>query len=92
MKNLTKKEKIVIIGASSLQFGMGSVGSIINSDVLQSSTISLHDINKTNLDLVTESCKEAIEQKNLDFELESTIDRKKALKNATSNRAKKLRF
>jgi len=80
---LTKKDKIVIIGAGSLQFGLGSVGSIINSDVLQGSTISLHDINETNLKLVTESCKDAIEQKNLDFELESTIDRKKALKNAT---------
>ncbi len=83
MKNLTKKEKIVIIGAGSLQFGLGSVGSIINSEVLHGSTISLHDINETNLDLVTQSCKEAIEQKHLDFELESTIDRKKALKNAT---------
>ena len=80
---MTKKEKIVIIGAGSLQFGLGSVGSIINSDVLQGSTISLHDINQTNLDLVTESCKDAIEQKNLDFELESTTERKKALKNAT---------
>jgi len=80
---LTKKEKIVIIGAGSLQFGLGSVGSIINSEVLQGSTISLHDINETNLKLVTESCKDAIEQKNLDFELESTIERKKALKNAT---------
>jgi len=80
---LPKKEKIVLIGAGSLQFGLGSVGSIINSDVLQGSTVSLHDINQTNLDLVTESCKDAIEQKNLDFELESTIDRKKALKNAT---------
>jgi len=80
---LPKKEKIVLIGAGSLQFGLGSVGSIINSDILQGSTVSLHDINQTNLDLVTESCKDAIEQKNLDFELESTIDRKKALKNAT---------
>ncbi len=80
---MTKKEKIVLIGAGSLQFGLGSVGSIINSDILQGSTVSLHDINQTNLDLVTESCKDAIEQKNLDFNLESTIDRKKALKNAT---------
>lgn len=80
---LTKKEKIVIIGAGSLQFGLGSVGSVINSELLQGSTISLHDINQTNLDLVTLSCKEAIKQKNLDFDLESTIDRKKALKNAT---------
>jgi alpha-galactosidase len=80
---LTKKEKIVIIGAGSLQFGLGSVGSVINSEVLQGATISLHDINQTNLDLVTQSCQEALEKKKLDFDLESTIDRKKALKNAT---------
>lgn len=80
---MTKKEKIVIIGAGSLQFGLGSVGSIISSDVLQGSTVSLHDINQSNLDLVTLSCKDAIEQNHLDFDLESTIDRKKALKNAT---------
>jgi alpha-galactosidase len=80
---LTKKEKIVLIGAGSLQFGLGSVGSIISSEVLQGSKICLHDINISNLDLVTQSCREAIEQKNLDFDLESILERKKALKNAT---------
>jgi len=80
---LTKKEKIVLIGAGSLQFGLGSVGSIINSETLQGSTVSLHDIDPTNLELVTQACKEAIEKKNFDIELESTTDRKKALKNAT---------
>ncbi len=81
--NLTKKEKIVIIGAGSLQFGLGSVGSIINSDVLQGSTICLHDINPTNLELVSQACRESIQKKNLDFDLEATTERKKALKRAT---------
>ena len=80
---MTKSEKIVIIGAGSLQFGLGSVGSIINSETLQGSTVSLHDINPTNLDLVTQACREAINKKKFDIELESTTDRKKALKNAT---------
>lgn len=80
---MTKKEKIVLIGAGSLQFGLGSVGSILNSEILQGSTVSLHDINITNLDLVTQACREAIEKKNFDIELESTTDRKQALKNAT---------
>jgi alpha-galactosidase len=80
---LTKKEKIVIIGAGSLQFGLGSAGSIIHSDNLKGSTICLHDINQANLDLVTQSCREAIDKKKLDFDLESTNDRAKALKNAT---------
>ena len=80
---MTKKEKIVLIGAGSLQFGLGSVGSIINSETLQGSTVSLHDIDPTNLELVTQACKGAFEKNNFDIELESTIDRKKALKNAT---------
>jgi alpha-galactosidase len=80
---LTKKDKIVIIGAGSLQFGLGSVGSVINSDILQGSKISLHDVNQVNLDLVSRACKEAIEIKNLNFDLEATTDRKKALHDAT---------
>ncbi|MFX1419709.1 MAG: alpha-glucosidase [Promethearchaeota archaeon] len=80
---MAKKEKIVIIGAGSLQFGLGSVGSIINSDILKGSTISLHDIDTSNLELVSQACKEAIKAKNLDFELEVTTERKEALKNAT---------
>lgn len=80
---MTKKEKIVLIGAGSLQFGLGSVGSILNSQTLRGSTVSLHDIDPTNLKLVTQACQEVIEKKNFDIELESTSDRKKALKDAT---------
>lgn len=34
-----------------MQFGLGSAGSILNSEVLGGATISLHDINPTMLDL-----------------------------------------
>ena len=43
------KEKIVVIGAGSLQFGLGSVGSVINSEVLTGSTVFIHDIHEKNL-------------------------------------------
>ena len=78
-----RKEKIVLIGAGSLQFGLGAAGCILHSEILEGSTISLHDINAESLDLVYQACKAAIDEQNLDFTLESTIDRKKALKNAT---------
>ena len=78
-----RSQKIVIIGAGSLQFGLGSVGSIIKSDVLKGSTICLHDINEENLALVTQACRSAVEKKDLDFTIESSIDRKETLKNAT---------
>jgi alpha-galactosidase len=77
------KEKIVVIGAGSLQFGLGSVGSVINSEVLTGSTVCLHDIHEKNLELVTQACQSAVEHKKLDFTIESSIDRKEALKDAT---------
>lgn len=80
---MTKNQKIVIIGAGSLQFGLGTVGSIINSEVLKGSTVCLHDINPTNLELVHQACDAAITEGNKNYHLESTVDRKKALKNAT---------
>ena len=80
---MMSKEKIVIIGAGSLQFGLGSVGSIISSEVLTGSTVCLHDIHEENLELATKACQSAVEKKKLDFTIESSIDRKEALKNAT---------
>ncbi|TFF98131.1 MAG: hypothetical protein EU540_08220 [Promethearchaeota archaeon] len=80
---MMSNEKIVIIGAGSLQFGLGSVGSVINSEVLTGSTVCLHDINEKNLELVTQACQSAVEKKKLDFTIESSVDRKEALKNAT---------
>lgn len=77
------KEKIVLIGAGSLQFGLGAAGSVLNSKILEGSTISLHDINANSLDMVYQACKAAIEEKKLEFNLESTTNRPEALKGAT---------
>jgi alpha-galactosidase len=79
---MSNNEKIVVIGAASLTFGMGTVGSIMESDILEGYTISLHDIDAKNLELVHEACEAAIKKRNLDFELESTTNRQEALKNA----------
>ena len=81
--SMTKKQKVVLIGAGSLQFGLGSAGSVINIEILQGSIVSLHDIDSTSLDLVTQACNGAIKKGNFDIELESTTDRNQALKNAT---------
>jgi alpha-galactosidase len=80
---MSHKEKIVLIGAGSLQFGLGTVGNIINSEILKGSTICLHDINERALDLIFQICKSVIEEKNLDFTLESTTNRSNALRKAT---------
>ncbi|MHA1729649.1 MAG: family 4 glycosyl hydrolase [Promethearchaeota archaeon] len=81
---MAKQQKITLIGAGSLQFGLGTVGSILEkSDILEGSTICLHDISQKNLSLVSKACQSAIDERNLNFTLESTTDRKEALKNTT---------
>ncbi|MHA2121853.1 MAG: family 4 glycosyl hydrolase, partial [Promethearchaeota archaeon] len=77
------KQKIVLIGAGSLTFGLGSVGSILDSEVLRGATICLHDINEETLEVVNQTCQNALQEKGGDFIIESTTDRKKALKDAT---------
>jgi len=80
---MVRKEKIVLIGAGSLSFGLGSVGSILACKALEGSTICLHDIKAETLDLTNKACQAAIDKRNLDFELETTLIRPDALKNAT---------
>ncbi len=74
--------KIVIIGAGSLQFGLGTCGSIFASEVLDGATVSLHDINATNLEYAREACQAKVDRDNLNFTIEATTDRKEALKDA----------
>jgi alpha-galactosidase len=75
-------QKIVVVGAGSLQFGIGTCGSIFNSKVLNGSTISLHDINTENLEYARAACQDKIDHDDLNFTLEATTDREKALKGA----------
>ena len=42
--------KIVLIGAGSVNFGLGTVGDIFKSKILEGSTITLHDINPKTLE------------------------------------------
>ena len=37
--------KIVLIGAGSANFGLGTIGDIFKSKILEGSTVTLHDIN-----------------------------------------------
>ncbi|MHA1731822.1 MAG: family 4 glycosyl hydrolase [Promethearchaeota archaeon] len=74
--------KIVLVGAGSLQFGLGSAGSILDSEVLTGSTILLHDINEESLELARTACQAAVEDRKLDFNVEATTDRAEALRGA----------
>jgi len=74
--------KIVIIGAGSLQFGLGTCGSIFNSKILEGAHVSLLDIDAHNLELAREACQAKIDHDNLNFSVESTTNRQEALKGA----------
>ncbi|TXT66281.1 MAG: hypothetical protein BAJALOKI3v1_40091 [Promethearchaeota archaeon] len=80
---MSKNQKLTVVGAASLTFGMGTVGTIIESEVLEGSTICLHDIDEKNLELVRQACEAAIKKKKVNFKLEATTDRPEALKDAT---------
>tara|TARA_B100000686_G_scaffold250424_1_gene260602 strand:+ start:66 stop:1382 length:1317 start_codon:yes stop_codon:yes gene_type:complete len=75
-------KRIVLIGAGSSNFGLGTIGDIFKSKVLTGSTIVLHDINSETLTNSENIAKKYKNKLNLNFNIESTTSRKEALKNA----------
>ena len=76
------EKRIVLIGAGSAQFGYGTIGDVLQSEVLQGSTIVLHDINPTSLAVVEKTGRDFIEEKNLPFNITATTDRLEAFQGA----------
>ena len=74
--------KIVLIGAGSAIFGLGTISDIFNSKVLEGSTITLHDINKKALEKTKNIAENYKAKLDRNFNIESNTDRKVALKNA----------
>ncbi len=76
------KTKIVLIGAGSATFGFGVLGDIFNSDLLQGSSIVLHDINAARLSSVERVARQYMENNNLPYTLLATTSRQEALQGA----------
>ncbi len=74
--------KIVLIGAGSSQFGLGTMGEVFQSSVLRGTELVLLDINGMALDAVYKKGCEFIEKHGLEFTLSATTDRAEALKGA----------
>ena len=74
--------RIVLIGAGSTNFGLGTVGDIFKSKILTKSTIVLHDTNQEKLNKTKKITNEFKEKLNINVNIEATTSRKKALKNA----------
>ena len=75
-------KKIVLIGAGSSVFGLGTVSDIFKSTVLEGSTIVLHDINSKNLSTTKEIAENYRDTLNYNYNIEATTNRKEALKDA----------
>ena len=74
--------KIVLVGAGSAQFGFCTVGEILQSSALEGATIVLHDINAEALGRVAATAQAFVKERELPFEVLSTLDRKEALRGA----------
>ncbi len=76
------KQRIILIGAGSAQFGYGTIGDILQSKVLEDSEIVLHDINPDTLAAVARTSSEFIAEHRLPFTISATTDRREALRDA----------
>ena len=59
--------KIVLVGAGSIQFGLGTLGDIFTSKTLTGSEITLLDINAKALDVVLQTTKDFIQSHGLRY-------------------------
>ncbi|MFA5699112.1 MAG: alpha-glucosidase [Sphaerochaeta sp.] len=74
--------KIVLVGAGSVQFGLGTLGDIFVSKELAGCEVTLVDINAAALEVVLKTTKEFIAQHNLSYTVNATTDRRVAFKGA----------
>jgi len=86
MKNSTMQTngiRIVLIGAGSAMFGLGTLGDIFKCKALEGSTIVLHDINPQALSKVEGIARKVIQERQLPYTLSATTSREQALQDAT---------
>jgi alpha-galactosidase len=76
------KKKIVLIGAGSTSFGPSMFSDLYQSEILDGSTIVLHDINKEKLKIIYELLIKENKKANNKFKIEQTTDREKAFADA----------
>ncbi len=74
--------KIVLIGAGSHVFSRNTISDIISYPELRDSTITLMDIDKEQLDLITAFANKLVEHYGFKTQIESTTDRREALEGA----------
>jgi alpha-galactosidase len=76
------KQRIVLIGAGSAQFGYGTIGDILQSEILTDSHVVLHDINPDSMAVVEKTARTFIIEHDLPFTISATTNRVEALQDA----------
>lgn len=74
--------KIVLIGAGSAQFGLGTIADILQSHILQGAHIALHDINPVTMAIVAQAAESFIAEHGLPYTVSATTNRAEALQGA----------
>ena len=82
-KELDNMNKIVLIGAGSANFGLGTIADIFKSKILEGATITLHDINAKALEHTKKIALKFKDELKVNYNIEATTDRAEALKAAT---------
>lgn len=74
--------KLTIIGAGSLTFARTLFSDIMHVPELRGMEVAFTDINQQNLDMVTELCQRDLEANGIPTKIQSTLNRREALKDA----------
>ncbi|MFB5678310.1 alpha-glucosidase/alpha-galactosidase [Paenibacillus terreus] len=74
--------KVTFIGAGSIGFTRGLLRDLLTVPEFRDVSIAFTDINEHNLQMVTELCQRDIEENGLNIRIQSTTDRREALKDA----------
>lgn len=74
--------KIAFIGAGSIGFTRGLLRDLLTVPEFNHIEVAFTDINQHNLDMVTELCQRDIDENGLEIQIQSSLDRREALKGA----------
>lgn len=74
--------KVAFIGAGSVGFTRGLLSDLLTVPEFSNIQVAFHDINQRNLDMVTQLCQRDIHENGLKINIQATLDRQEALKDA----------
>lgn len=74
--------KVTFVGAGSIGFTRGILRDLLSVPEFHTIEVAFTDIDKNNLEMVTQLCQRDIDENGLDITIQSSLERREALKNA----------